>query len=87
MSEFDIAPTAEDSDDKDGDEASSDTEEEVSPLSPSFSSSLQPVCPSLIVPLLFLPEQIVNEYFLLCRRQDHSHSLSASTDSVSNGCD
>lgn len=32
MSEFDGTPTAPDSDDEDGNEASSDTKEEVSPL-------------------------------------------------------
>lgn len=37
MSECDGTPTSPDSDDKDGDEASSDTKEEVSPL---FSPSL-----------------------------------------------
>lgn len=36
---------------------------------------------------IVLPEQIVNENFLLCRRQGHSHLLSASTESMSNGCD
>lgn len=50
-------------------------------------SSRMPLCPSLIARPLLLPEQIVNENFLLCRRQGHMHLLSASTKSVSNGCD
>lgn len=62
--------------------------EDVSLLHPPSLSLLDlPVCPSLIAPPLFLPVQIVNENFLLCRRQGHSHLLSASTESVSNGCD
>ncbi len=92
MSEF-IMPKSNDGegdgdgdDDGDHDDAASDSREEVALLILPF-FSLMPLCSSLIAPPLFLPEQIVNENFLLCRRQGHSHLLSASTESVSNGCD
>lgn len=80
-------PRSDDSDDDDVDDASSDTKEEVSLPSSLLFSSLMPLRLSLIAPPLLFPEQIVNENFLLCRRQGRSHLLSASTKSVSNGCD
>lgn len=89
MSDF-IMPRSDSDDDDDDDDsdydASGDSGEEVSlpilPLSLPVASLLVSNCSPIV-----LPEQIVNENFLLCRRQGHSHLLSASTKSVSNGCD
>lgn len=49
--------------------------------------SLLPLCLVSNCSPIVLPEQTVNENFLLCRRQGHVHLLSASAESVSNGCD